>query len=102
MFLLTTICFFSLRSESVNISVSYIRKCEYNQWWIQTFRLREHIMWRVQTFGWGQFNMLSSISCLFLRWRGRPKYVAKLDGRRGRITSLGSATLGIFYLFPLS
>jgi len=28
-------------------------------------------MWRIQEYGWGEFNVFPSISWLFHRWRGR-------------------------------
>ena len=31
-------------------------------------------MWWIQTFGWGKFDILPSISHLFLRWRGAKVY----------------------------
>ena len=37
-----------------------------------------------------QFNMFPSVSRLFLRWRGRPKAIAKLDEGHGRILPLDS------------
>jgi len=46
-------------------------------------RLRGHNMWRILREG--QFNMYPSISCLYLRWRGEPKSIVKLDYGHGRI-----------------
>jgi len=61
----------------------------------------ENIMWQIETFSWGEkFNMFTSISCLFLHWRG-PASIPKLDGGMAGFSPTLNLPLhpnGLFYV----
>jgi len=48
--------------------------------------------WRIQTFGWGHFNMFPAVSRVYFFVGGKPTFIAKLNRVYGGIFSSGSAT----------
>ena len=73
-------------AEVVTVDQTGKIRCWWTVVWFSKVCLLYHLICGMRSYirlGW-QFNMVPSISCLFLRWRG-PKSIAKLDGCHGRI-----------------